>query len=101
MEKLEKILQAEEHARHALTDAKTRARELRVEAAAETEALIAEAGREGSQRAAIITESIMCDAEAQAARIEATSREELVEFLRGAESRVADAVRAALAELGR
>ncbi|MDY0087710.1 MAG: hypothetical protein RBS78_04085 [Coriobacteriia bacterium] len=101
MEKLEEILRAEEQARHALADAKTRARELRIEAASEAEVLIAQAGREGSQQAAVVTDAIMREAEAEAGRIEAASGDELAEFLQVAQSRLPDAVHAVLDELGR
>lgn len=99
VEKLEQILHAEEQARRALADAKVRARTLRGQAATDAEQVIAAAGREASEKAATATDAIMRDANAEATRIEAQSQEELVEFLKDAERRLPDAVRAVLGEL--
>ena len=100
MEKLEEILHAEDRARHAVAAAKVRAREMRIEAAADAEIIRTAALREAAEEAATVAAAIMRDADNEAARISADSEGELAEFLRGAESRKDRAARAALDELG-
>ncbi|MFU8890408.1 MAG: hypothetical protein ACNA76_01935 [Anaerosomatales bacterium] len=101
MEKLEEILHAEERARHAVADARVRAREMRIEVAAEAEMIMTAARREAAEEAATVAAAILREADAAAARIAADSENDLAEFLRRTEVRIEAAVRAALENLGR
>lgn len=100
MEKLEEILHAEERARHAVADARVKAREMRIEAAADAERIMIAAGREAAEEAAAITGAVLREAEAEGARVTAASEKDLAEFVRHAEDRIERALRAALDELG-
>lgn len=101
MEKLEAILHGEERARHAVADARGRAREMHIEAAADAELIKATAAREAAEESATLTANILRNADAEAARVTADSERELANFLRHAESRVEQAVQAALEDLDR
>jgi len=101
MEKLEEILRAEEKARHVVGDARIRARELRVDTAAEIELIMTAAGREAADEGASVTGSILREADAEAARLAAGSESALADFLRSAEVHLGEALQAALDELAR
>lgn len=99
MEKLEEILHAEERARHAVADARVRAREMRIEATADAERIMIAAGREAAEEAAAVTGAIVREAESEAARVTAASEKDLARFVRDAESRMEPALGAAIDEL--
>jgi hypothetical protein len=99
MEKLEEILHGEERARHAVADARIKARELRLEAAADSERIMIAAAREAAEEAAAVTGAILREAESEGALLTAASEKDLARFVRDAESRMEPALRAAIDDL--
>jgi len=99
MEKLEEILHAEERARHAVADARTKARDLRLEAAADAERIMVAARSEAAEEAAAVTGAILREAESEGARVTAASEKDLARFVREAESRMEPALRAVIDDL--
>jgi vacuolar-type H+-ATPase subunit H len=99
VEKLDEILRAEESARHALVDARARARDMRREAAAEAE-LIAQAGsRKAAEDAGALRAKILTAADAEAAAAEREAEHQLGLLVRGAEQRLDAAVSAVVREI--
>jgi len=99
VEKLERVLVAEEDAREALADARVESARLR--AAAVEEARRLEADAADSCEAAIASElaASQADAEAEAARITREAAESRAATLSGARNRLDDAVRSVAASL--
>jgi len=99
MEKLDKILRAEESARHTLTDAHARAVVTREQARLEAATALEQAKRESEARAAEIRESALGEARTDADAIASASATQLEDTIRAARDRRHAAVQAALEEL--
>lgn len=99
MEKLEAIIDTEESARHAVSEARARARAIKKDAIVEAERAAARVDTEAAQRIAAARTKILKEAGARAAEIEREAEHELADVVSSAESRLDAAVRAVVTDL--
>ena len=99
VEKLEKILHAEEAARLRLSEARDEVTSMVTDAAAEAATIRDEAAREAAEEAARRTAAIMDSAAREVEQMRATAHAELDALLGAAEGRVPSAVTAVIDQL--
>lgn len=99
MEKLDKIMRAEDAAHHQIADARTAAEETLRQAAAEAALIKAEAAREVSEQGKLLADGILAEAHVDVAAIEREATEELDGEVARARKAISSAVAAAMTEL--
>ena len=99
MEKLDEILRAEEAARHAVSDARERVRDIRKKALSEAELIKSSAVRETAEKAADLQKEILHEADSQAVGIEHDAETALGKMVYSAKERCDSAVALVVDEL--